>query len=57
MVVGALTAHTGFDVTQGGMEYPRMVAAAALAIGLVGPGRLSLGAGRVDLPVLRPATA
>ena len=50
MVVGALTAHSGFDVTKGGMEYP-------LAIGLVGPGRLSLGAGRVDLPVLRPATA
>ena len=57
MFVGAFTAHSGFDVTKGGMEYPLMVAAAALAVGLVGPGRLSLGAGRVDLPVLRPATA
>lgn len=57
MFVGAFTAHTGFDATKGGMEYPLVLAAVAIALGLVGPGRLSLGAGRVDLPVLRPATA
>jgi len=55
MVVGAFTAHSGFDVTQGGMEYPLLLATVAVAIGLAGPGRLSLGAGRIDLPALRPA--
>jgi putative oxidoreductase len=57
MLVGALTAHTGFDAAQGGMEFPLVLAAIALAIGLAGPGRLSVGAGRVDVPLLRPATA
>ena len=55
MVVGAFTAHSGFDVTKGGMEYPLLLATVAVAIGLAGPGRLSLGAGRIDLPALRPA--
>lgn len=55
MVVGAFTAHSGFDVTKGGMEYPLLVATVAVAIGLTGPGRFSLGGGRIDLPVLRPA--
>ena len=57
MLVGALTAHSGFDAAQGGMEFPLVLAAIALAIGLAGPGRLSVGAGRVDVPLLRPATA
>lgn len=57
MVVGAFTAHSGFDVTKGGMEYPLLLATVAVAIGLAGPGRLSLGAGRIDLPVLRPAVS
>jgi putative oxidoreductase len=57
MLVGALTAHSGFDAAQGGMEFPLVMAAMALALGLAGPGRLSVGAGRVDVPLLRPATA
>ncbi|QDV09569.1 Putative oxidoreductase MhqP [Planctomycetes bacterium Poly30] len=54
MLVGAFTAHTGFDATQGGMEYPLVLAAAAVALGLTGPGRISLGRGRFDLPMLLP---
>lgn len=57
MLVAAFSAHTGFDVTRGGMEYPLSLAVIALSIGLAGPGRLSLGGGRVDVPLLRPATA
>lgn len=57
MLVGALTAHSGFDAAQGGMEFPLAMASIALAIALAGPGRLSVGAGRVDVPLLRPATA
>ncbi|MEM1450444.1 MAG: DoxX family protein [Planctomycetota bacterium] len=57
MLVAGFSAHSGFDVTQGGMEYPLTLAAVAVTIGLVGPGRLSLGAGRVDVPVLLPAVA
>ena len=57
MLVAALTAHSGFDVTQGGMEYPLVMATIALAVGLAGPGRLSVGAGRAELPLLRPAVA
>ena len=52
MVVGALSAHSGFDVTQGGMEYPLVLAVASLALGLMGPGRISLRQGRLDLPFL-----
>lgn len=55
MLVGAFTAHSGFDVTQGGMEYPLVLAVTALALGLSGPGRFSLGQGRIDLPVLMAA--
>lgn len=54
MLVAAFTAHSGFDATRGGMEYPLVMATIALALGLAGPGRLSLGAGRVDVPLLRP---
>ncbi len=54
MLVGAFTAHTGFDVQKGGMEYPLVLAAVALSLGLTGPGRLSLGSGRFDLPLLLP---
>ena len=57
MLVAAFTAHTGFDATQGGMEYPLVLASVAAAIGLAGPGRLSLGAGRAELPLLRPSVA
>lgn len=57
MLVGALTAHSGFDASQGGMEFPLVMATIALALGLAGPGRLSVGAGRVDVPLLQPATA
>ncbi|MEM6672454.1 MAG: DoxX family protein, partial [Planctomycetota bacterium] len=57
MLVAAFSAHSGFDATQGGMEYPLVLAAVAAAIGLIGPGRFSLGAGRLEVPVLRPAAA
>ncbi len=57
LFVGAWPAHSGFDATKGGMQYPLLLAVAASALGLVGPGRLSLGAGRVDVPLLRPAVA
>ena len=58
MVVGALSAHSGFDVTQGGMEYPLVLATAAISLGLMGPGRISFRRGRLDLPFLieQPAT-
>ncbi|MEM8712381.1 MAG: DoxX family protein [Planctomycetota bacterium] len=56
MLVGAFTAHSGFDVTQGGMEYPLVLAAIAVALGLIGPGRFSLGGGRID-PVFLTAQA
>lgn len=49
MLVGAFTAHSGFDVTQGGMEYPLVLAVVVLALGVSGPGRFSVGAGRFDL--------
>ena len=42
MLVAGLTAHSGFDVTQGGMEYPLVLAAVALGLGLTGPGRFAL---------------
>ncbi|MFT7169759.1 MAG: putative oxidoreductase [Paracoccaceae bacterium] len=57
LLVGALTAHSGFDVAKGGMEYPLLLAAVSLTLGLVGPGRLSIGAGRADIPLLLPAVA
>ena len=42
MLVAAFTAHTGFDASAGGMEYPLTLAVAAAAIGLSGPGRFAL---------------
>ena len=57
MLVAAFTAHTGFDATKGGMEYPLVMAAAAFLFAVAGPGRFSLGAGRVEVPALRPEPA
>ena len=45
MLVAAFSAHSGFG-GQDGMEYPLTLAAAALGLGLTGPGRLALGPGR-----------
>ena len=42
MLVAGFTAHSGFDITQGGNEYTLVLASVALALGLNGPGRLSL---------------
>ncbi|MEM7306584.1 MAG: DoxX family protein [Planctomycetota bacterium] len=42
MLVAAFTAHSGFNAATGGMEYPLTLAVLAAALGLLGPGRLSL---------------
>ena len=55
MLVAAFAAHTGFDATQGGMEYPLVLAAASAAIGLLGPGRFALRAVPSREPVLETA--
>lgn len=58
MLVGAFTAHSGFDVTQGGMEYPLVLAVTSVALGLTGAGRFSIAGGRLDVfPSLRAAQA
>lgn len=44
MLVAATTAHSGFDATSGGMEYPLTLAAVVAGLGLLGPGRFALGA-------------
>ncbi|MBF2053307.1 MAG: DoxX family protein [Candidatus Sericytochromatia bacterium] len=42
MLVAGFTAHSGFDITQGGNEYTLVLASVALALGLNDPGRYSL---------------
>ncbi|MGE0142910.1 MAG: DoxX family protein [Planctomycetota bacterium] len=42
MLVASFTAHSGFDVTKGGMEYPLTLAVVALGLGALGPGRYAL---------------
>lgn len=42
MIVAAFTAHSGFDATAGGMEYPLTLAVIAAGLGLIGPGRFAL---------------
>jgi putative oxidoreductase len=45
-ILGAITfvhAKNGFSVAKGGMEWPLLLVAAALAIALAGPGRYSVG--------------
>lgn len=42
MLVAATTAHTGFDASQGGMEYPLTLAFVVAGLGLLGPGRFTL---------------
>ena len=45
-MLGAITfvhAKNGFSVAKGGMEWPLLLAAAALAIALAGPGRYAVG--------------
>ena len=46
MLVGAFSAHTGFDAQQGGMEYPLTLAVVCAALALVGGGRYGLAGGR-----------
>jgi putative oxidoreductase len=43
MGVAMVTAHSGFDASQGGIEYPLTLAAALASIALQGPGRLTVG--------------
>ena len=42
MLVAAFTAHSGFDVQKGGMEYPLTLAVVLFGLVLIGSGRLSL---------------
>ncbi len=42
MGVAMVTAHSGFDAAQGGMEYPLTLAAALVSIAIQGPGRLTV---------------
>jgi putative oxidoreductase len=44
MVVASLTAHTGFAVQTGGMEYPLTLAAVLTGLAFVGPGRVTVPA-------------
>lgn len=58
MCVAAFTAHSGFDGTQGGMEYPLTLAVLCIAFALAGPGRFAVAGGRLDLlPGARPAVS
>lgn len=43
MLVGAVTAHSGFNFTKGGMEYPLTLATVLVALFLIGGGKLTLG--------------
>jgi putative oxidoreductase len=43
MLVAAFTVGKGFNVLTGGMEYPLTLAVVAAGLGLIGPGRLTLG--------------
>ena len=48
-ILGAITfvhAKNGFSVAKGGMEWPLLLVAAALAIALAGPGRYAVGSPR-----------
>lgn len=42
MLVGAVTAHSGFNFTKGGMEYPLTLAVVLVALFLIGGGKLSI---------------
>ena len=42
MLVAAMTAHTGFDASAGGMELPLLLAFVAAGLGFTGAGRLAL---------------
>lgn len=57
MLVGALTAHSGFDVTKGGMEYPLVLAALSLGLAATGPGRFALGVRSTESRTLAPVRA
>ncbi|MGE0711341.1 MAG: DoxX family protein [Planctomycetota bacterium] len=41
MLVAAFSAHTGFDVQKGGMEYPLTLGAVVAGLALIGPGRFN----------------
>lgn len=42
MLVGAFSAHTGFNSMTGGMEYPLTLAVTTAALVLIGPGRFAI---------------
>lgn len=43
MLVAAFVAKDGFDARSGGMEYPLTLAFVVAGLGLIGPGRLTIG--------------
>jgi putative oxidoreductase len=55
MLVAAFSAHTGFDVQKGGMEYPLVLAALSFGLAATGPGRFALGSRRSESALLAPA--
>jgi uncharacterized membrane protein YphA (DoxX/SURF4 family) len=43
MLVAGFVAHTGFSAATGGGEYPLTLAVVTAAVGVIGPGRLTVG--------------
>lgn len=42
MLLAAITAHTGFNFTQGGMEYPLILMTVLIGFALMGGGRITM---------------
>ncbi|MEQ8767078.1 MAG: DoxX family protein [Planctomycetota bacterium] len=57
MLVAGFTAHSGFDASQGGMEYPLVLALVTAGIGLTGAGRWSVDGWRTEREVRLPGSA
>ena len=54
MLVAAFTAHSGFDGTQGGMEYPLLLAFVTAGLGLTGPGAFAWRLERSEATLTEP---
>lgn len=56
MLVGAFSAHSGFDAASGGMEFPLTLAVVTAGLGLLGPGAIALRRPAPSATPDRPAT-